>query len=101
MTLTEAIARATALRDLVFCRFLQVEEQTRRDGSAALHRYLQGLRWAVRGNAEWGLTIPRYLSTGTLPEADFTAADVDWAERPTEHDGRPVPPSIAWWQDLS
>ncbi|SEQ93965.1 hypothetical protein SAMN04488000_105170 [Lentzea albida] len=58
LSLEEAIAEATASRDRVFCRFLQVEEQTRRGGSAALRRYPQGLRWAIRGNAEWGLTIP-------------------------------------------
>ncbi|USX52828.1 hypothetical protein [Lentzea sp. HUAS12] len=102
LSLEEAIAEATALRDRVFCRFLQVEEQARRGGSAALRRYLQGLRWAIRGNAEWGLTIPRYLSDGPLPETGSAPVDVDWAKQPAGHDGRPVPPSIAWWwQDLS
>jgi hypothetical protein len=102
LSLVDAITEATALRDRVLCRFLQVEEQTRRTGSAALRRYLQGLRWAIRGNAEWGLMIPRYLSTGALPETGCSAVDVDWAEQPAEASGRPVPTSIAWWwQDFS
>lgn len=99
----EAVREAVRLRDRVLLRFLRLHDRVRPRASAALGTYLQGLRYGMRGNIEWGLRVPRYLSQGRLPDALEDGAPPRWAEEPA--DTRPYAPeglpAIAWWWDES
>ncbi|MFV0137778.1 terpene synthase family protein [Streptomyces sp. HMX87] len=99
-SLPEAVELATAVRDRILLRFLQLHDRVRPSAGSALATYLQGLRYGIRGNNEWGLRVPRYLSLGHWPDAmDDTLPP--WADAPA--DTRPGPvegaPGIAWWWD--
>ncbi|OKK06882.1 hypothetical protein AMK26_06795 [Streptomyces sp. CB03234] len=100
MSLPEAVEAATRLRDRVLVRFTRLHDRVRPHAGAALANYLQGLRHGIRGNAEWGLRVPRYLSLGRVPDA-MEETPLEWAEEPA--DSRPTPPpgapTIAWWWD--
>ncbi|MGW7154362.1 terpene synthase family protein [Streptomyces sp. NPDC054887] len=99
LSLREAVEAATRLRDRVMLRFLDVYEQVRPQAGAELDHYLRGLRYGVRGNAEWGLRVPRYLSLGHVPEG-LDDTPLEWAERPADDDRSPLRiPSVAWWWD--
>ncbi len=98
--LQDAVVAATGLRDRVLLRFVALHDRVRPAAGADLGTYLQGLRYGIRGNNEWGLRVPRYLSGGYWPdEMDDTL--LTWADEPS--DTRPGPvegaPSIAWWWD--
>lgn len=100
LALHEAVEAAAGLRDRVLLRFLQLHDRVRPTAGTELATYLQGLRYGIRGNNEWGLRVPRYLSLGHWPDEMEDAALV-WADRPS--DTRPGPvegaPGIAWWWD--
>lgn len=97
----EAVRQATGLRDRVFTRFLDLRAATSPRLSAAGRTYVDGLAYGIRGNAEWGLRVPRYVSRGEMPGP----ADEDpivWAERPLDPSPEPVPlATTAWWWDPS
>jgi hypothetical protein len=100
--LQDAVTSATALRDRVLLRFVRLHDRVRPTASTELAGYLQGLRYGIRGNNEWGLRVPRYLSGGRWPdEMDDTLPA--WADAPS--DTRPGPvegaPSVAWWWDAA
>ncbi|MFD0315534.1 terpene synthase family protein [Streptomyces flavalbus] len=98
--LQDAVHLATGLRDRVLLRFLDLYDQVRPTASADLRCYLQGLRYGMRGNNEWGLRVPRYLSRGHWPDV-MELSELTYAEEPS--DTRPGPvegaPGIAWWWD--
>ncbi|MFC6067756.1 terpene synthase family protein [Streptomyces ochraceiscleroticus] len=98
--LPEAAATATRLRDRVLLRFMAVHDRVRPGAGLELSTYLQGLRYGIRGNAEWGLRVPRYLSLGRVPDP-MDEAPLEWAESPADDD-RSAPrglPTVAWWWD--
>ncbi|MEU8956010.1 hypothetical protein AB0C93_17095 [Streptomyces sp. NPDC048518] len=96
--LQEAVHEANALRDRVLRRFLEVHDRVRPTASEELATYLQGLRYGIRGNHEWGMRVPRYLSLGYWPD-EMEDAPLTYAESPS--DTRPGPiegaPGVAWW----
>ncbi|GAA3446888.1 terpene synthase family protein [Planomonospora venezuelensis] len=96
-SLAEAVHAAACLRDRILCRFLRLREATLPRLSSAARCYVDGLAHGIRGNAEWGLRVPRYLSRGSVPgEAGETP--ITWAERPL--DDTPLSlPAVAWWWD--
>ncbi|MDJ1133564.1 terpene synthase family protein [Streptomyces iconiensis] len=100
LTVREAVRAATALRDRVLLRYLDVHERVRRRAGEELRCYLDGLSFGIRGNAEWGLRVPRYLSLGRVPDEAMGDAALEWAERPAVTTRAPLPaPSVAWWWD--
>ncbi|MDT0444256.1 terpene synthase family protein [Streptomyces johnsoniae] len=100
LSLAEALVSAAALRDRVLDRFLQLAARVRARASMELRTYLQGLGHGIRGNAEWGLRVPRYLSLGQVPDPLDSSTSLHWAESPTDPRAAPgVTPSIAWWWD--
>ena len=98
--LQKAVDEAGGLRDRVLLRFLDLYDQVRPTAGADLATYLQGLRYGVRGNNEWGMRVPRYLSQGYWPDS-MEELPLAYAEEPL--DTRPGPvegaPGIAWWWD--
>ncbi|MET9811585.1 hypothetical protein ABZ322_21935 [Streptomyces sp. NPDC006129] len=100
LSLQQAVEAATGLRDRILLRFLHLHDRVRPTAGQELATYLQGLRYGIRGNNEWGQRVPRYLSLGHWPDAMEDAA-LTWAEEPS--DTRPGPlegaPGIAWWWD--
>ncbi|MEU2930188.1 terpene synthase family protein [Streptomyces sp. NPDC007251] len=100
LPLQRAVEEACALRDRILCRFLELHERVRPTAGADLAGYLQGLRYGIRGNNEWGLRVPRYLSIGHWPD-EMEDTRLAWSEEP--YDTRPGPvegaPGIAWWWD--
>jgi hypothetical protein len=99
LTLQDAVDEAARLRDRVLLRFLHVYERTCRGAGPELADYLQGLSYGIRGNAEWGLRVPRYLSLGQTPDGLDDLA-VEWAQQPADSNRAALPlPSVAWWWD--
>ncbi|MGW7440144.1 terpene synthase family protein [Streptomyces sp. NPDC054849] len=100
LSVQEAVEAAARIRDRILTRFLRVHDRVLRTAGAELAGYLQGLCYGIRGNAEWGLRVPRYLSLGHVPDA-MDEAPLDWAAAPA--DGRSAPPAsaptLAWWWD--
>ncbi|POX45098.1 hypothetical protein C3489_35015 [Streptomyces sp. Ru71] len=100
LPLQQAVHEASALRDRVLLRFLRLHDRVRPTAGPELATYLQGLRHGMRGNNEWGLRVPRYLSLGHWPDEREDLL-VTFAEEPS--DSRPGPvegaPCIAWWWD--
>ncbi len=102
-SLDQALEDAIALRDRILCRFLALRDRALPRASSELHRYLTDLGHGIRGNIEWGLRVPRYLSLNSAaagPGEVDPPADIPWADRPAEAGQEPPPlPSIAWWWD--
>ncbi|MGK5545139.1 terpene synthase family protein [Streptomyces sp. URMC 127] len=100
MSLPEAIEAATRIRDRILVRFMHLHDRVRPGAGEALGSYLQGLRYGIRGNAEWGLRVPRYLSLGRVPDP-MEEAPLQWAEAPLDGCAMPLPdaPCLAWWWD--
>lgn len=100
----QALHQAVALRDRVLCRFLQLREEILPRASQALRRYLLDLGHGIRGNAEWGQRVARYLSlneAATGPSAVTEPDHIRWTDRPLDASPAPPPiPSITWWWDL-
>jgi hypothetical protein len=100
MSIAEAVEVGTRLRDRILVRFMHVHDRVRPRAGAALASYLQGLCHGIRGNAEWGLLVPRYVSLGRVPDF-MEQAPLQWREEPA--DSRLDPPvgapSVAWWWD--
>jgi hypothetical protein len=100
IALQEAVDMANGLRDRVLQRFLHLHDRVRPTAGFDLAIYVQGLRHGIRGNNEWGLRVPRYLSRGHWPD-EREEMPLSWADAPS--DTRPGPvegaPSIAWWWD--
>lgn len=68
---------------------------------------LTDLGHGIRGDIEWGLRVPRYLSlsgggAGRPGDAE-PPGRLDWAEAPLagDLDPRRLPSVAWWWQDLS
>jgi hypothetical protein len=100
LTRPEAFRAAAALRDLVLQRFLQLAERVSRNASPELRTYLQGLAYGIRGNAEWGLLVPRYIGLGEVPGSFDDTAPLEWADHPTDPRwAPPLTPAISWWWD--
>jgi hypothetical protein len=98
-TLAEAVHTAACLRDRVFLRFLRLRDTTRPRLSTAGRMYLDGLGHGIRGNAEWGQRVPRYVSRGADPGPANEAA-ITWAESPLDDSADPLPyPTVSWWWD--
>lgn len=101
--LGRAVRDAIALRDGVLCRFLALRDRVLPGASRELHRYLTDLGHGIRGNIEWGLRVPRYLSLAGAAAGPGEVAlpgALHWSESPlTAADAPPPPPSIAWWWD--
>ncbi|NUR86092.1 MAG: hypothetical protein HOY71_18580, partial [Nonomuraea sp.] len=98
-TLAEAVHAGTCLRDRVFLRFLAVRDRTRPRLSGAGRAYVDGLAYGIKGNAEWGQRVPRYVSRGADP-GPADDRDLLWADRPLDDDPGPLPyPTVAWWWD--
>jgi hypothetical protein len=99
LTYAESVAVATAIRDRVLNRFVQLLDRVRPRAGIELNTYLDGLCHGIRGNAEWGLRVPRYLSTGALPDS-YSDAPLEWADAPSDPRATPPPsPSVSWWWD--
>lgn len=100
LSLPEAVTAANGLRDRVLLRFLALRDRVLPTAGTDLRTYLGGLGHGIRGNNEWGLRVPRYLSLGHWPD-DMESGALTYAEEPS--DTRPGPiegaPSIAWWWD--
>ncbi|GAA4888641.1 terpene synthase family protein [Streptomyces coeruleoprunus] len=102
----EALDEAVALRDTVLQRFLTLRDRVVRRADAPLRQYLAGLGHGIRGNIEWGVRVPRYVSLNdatTLPDVPDTPPEVHWTDTPrTGTLALERLPSIAWWwQDLA
>ncbi|CAL9338879.1 terpene synthase family protein [Streptomyces sp. enrichment culture] len=101
----EAVHEATALRDAMMVRFLQLRDRVTPRADASLRRYLADLGHAVRGNIEWGLRVPRYVSpdgTAAPPGTGGAGTALAWTDRPLtgRHDPRRLPSVSWWWHDL-
>lgn len=100
LSLPEAVTVANGLRDRMMLRFLDLLDRIRPGASSELRAYLRDLGHGVRGNNEWGLRVPRYLSQGHWPDP-MEDLPLTWSDEPS--DTRPGPiegaPSIAWWWD--
>lgn len=101
-----ALRDAIALRDGVLLRFLDLRHTVRRHASAALRRYVDDLAHGIRGNIEWGLHTPRYLSpSGTAPAPGHVPPPGPPAFTDTpltgRHHARRLPTSAWWWHDLT
>ncbi|MEU0189898.1 terpene synthase family protein [Streptomyces afghaniensis] len=98
-----AAADAVALRDRVLRRFLVLRERVLPRASGELRRYLTDLGHGIRGNIEWGLRVPRYLSlaSATAGPGEVTPPErIPWADHPLDTSDEPPPlPSITWWWD--
>ncbi|MET9295923.1 glutamate dehydrogenase [Streptomyces sp. NPDC003077] len=104
LTAEEAVRRGVALRDRVLCQFLRLRERILPHGSQELRRYLLDLGHGIRGNTEWALRAPRYLSLNGAtagPGEVPPPSPVPWADRPSDSRDQPPPaaPSVAWWWD--
>jgi hypothetical protein len=99
LALAEAVEQATRIRDRILLRFLDVYGQVFPRAGEELRGYLKGLCHGIRGNAEWGLRVPRYLSRGEEPDG-MDDSSLDWADAPLADRQGPLPaPSVAWWWD--
>ena len=103
VTLEQAVHDAVALRDRILCRFLWLREKVLLNASQELRRYLTDLGHGIRGNAEWGLRVARYLSLNDLttgPGAISFPERISWADRAIDASPWPPPiPAITWWWD--
>lgn len=98
-SLAQAVHDATAMRDRMLLRFVRLRDKTRPRLGAAGRCYLDGLAYGIRGNAEWGLRTPRYVSRGDLPD-EVSEAPITWADGPLDARTGPLPyPTVAWWWD--
>ncbi|MGW7432456.1 terpene synthase family protein [Streptomyces sp. NPDC054861] len=100
LPLAEAVEQGTGIRDRVLTRFMALHDRLRPRAGVELASYLQGLRHGIRGNAEWGLHVPRYVSLGRVPDP-MEETPLEWAQEPSDAIAAPVEgaPSIAWWWD--
>ncbi|MFE0788621.1 hypothetical protein ACFW4T_24605 [Streptomyces mutabilis] len=99
----QAVDEAIGLRDAVLERFLALRDQITPRASTPLRHYLTDLGHGIRGNIEWALRVPRYLTPdGIAPAAPARvpaqAAVGHWIDAPrtSRQDPRRLP-SIAWW----
>ncbi|MFV2173010.1 hypothetical protein ACFHW2_25005 [Actinomadura sp. LOL_016] len=91
-----AVRTVAGLRDRVLLRFIGLRERLAPRLGAAGRGYVDGLAYGIRGNAEWGLRVPRYLGGDTA-----AAGEITWADRPMDDSTEPIPiPTIAWWWDV-
>lgn len=94
----ETLQAAACLRDRVLLQFLRLRDRVRPRLSEPGRCYVDGLAHGIRGNAEWGLKVPRYGKDGI---SDDDSPGVAWAEKPLDDSREPLPiPSIAWWWDV-
>jgi hypothetical protein len=96
-TIGATVHAARSLRDRVLTRFVRLRDQIWPRLSEPGRRYLDGLAYGIRGNAEWGLRTPRYA----LGDGEAATFEITWADKPLD-DGRDPPPipTIAWWWDV-
>ncbi|NRQ33617.1 hypothetical protein HII36_17425 [Nonomuraea sp. NN258] len=97
--LPDAVHAASCMRDRVLSRFVRLREAIRPRLSTAGRLYLDGLAFGIRGNAEWGQRVPRYVSRGDDPGATYQDA-LTWADSPLDGRDEPLPyPTVSWWWD--
>src|SRR5437879_1179209 len=60
----ESLDHVAAMHDREVERYVLCEASVREHASAQLHRYLDDLRFWMRGNLDWSLETQRYRSTG-------------------------------------
>ncbi|XVQ15471.1 terpene synthase family protein [Spirillospora sp. CA-255316] len=99
-SMRETLHAAGCLRDRVLTRFLRLRDRVRPRLSEPGRRYVDGLAHGIRGNADWGARVPRYLSRGG--DREVAAPDsITWADRPLDDSPEPLPiPSVSWWWDV-
>ncbi|MEU9576122.1 terpene synthase family protein [Streptomyces chilikensis] len=106
-SLPRAVDEAVALRDAVLDRFLVLRDRITPRAAAPLRHYLADLGHGIRGNIEWALRVPRYLTPdGIAPAAvrvPEQAAAGHWTDAPRSgrHDPRRLPSIAWWWSDLA
>ncbi|MYS57603.1 MULTISPECIES: terpene synthase family protein [Streptomycetaceae] len=103
LTEQQALHEGIALRDRVLVRFLDLREKVMPRAGRELRRYLTDLGHGIRGNTEWALRVPRYLSPrdATTAPGDVTAPETPpFTETPLA-EGPPTHhlPTIGWWWD--
>jgi hypothetical protein len=101
----QALHEAVALRDSVLDRFLALRAGIVPRAGRDLRRYLDDLGHGIRGNIEWGLRVPRYLSLAdadSLPDRTTAPEQPSCTERPLRggRDPQRLPSISWWWQDL-
>ncbi|WP_139238414.1 terpene synthase family protein [Streptomyces aidingensis] len=95
----DAVQEATRVRDRILARFLRLLPTVLAGAGPELRIYLAGLCHGVRGNAEWGLRVPRRPAE-TPPPPGAAEEPLEWAPSPADDDRTPLPaPSVAWWWD--
>ncbi|RKN41230.1 terpene synthase family protein [Streptomyces hoynatensis] len=100
LALPQALSAAGALRDRVLLRFLRLAPRVAAGAGAELRAYIRDLGHGIRGNAEWGLRVPRYLSLGRAPDPFAADSSLRWAERPGDpRAAPPLTPAVSWWWD--
>ncbi|GAA4936416.1 hypothetical protein GCM10023237_68550 [Streptomyces coeruleoprunus] len=98
LTLQAAVHEGNRLRDRILLRFCRLRQAVRPRAGQELNAYLDGLCHGIRGNAEWGQRVPRYLDPATGPDGE--EPDIAWAEHSADNSLAPLPfPSITWWWD--
>jgi hypothetical protein len=100
----QAVDEAYALRDQVMSQFLRLRaHRVRRPAGAALRRYLDCLGYAIRGNIDWALRVPRYNNTDGIPAQPGPGRPpVGCTDEPSTRRAGPLPiPAIAWWWELA
>ncbi|MGR4853995.1 terpene synthase family protein [Streptomyces sp. LARHCF252] len=103
-----AVDEAVALRDAVLDRFLSLRDRVIPRASSPLRHYLTDLGHGIRGNIEWGLRVPRYLSPDGVAPAQAAripaqTANGRWTDTPrtSRLDPRRLPSIAWWWNDLA
>jgi hypothetical protein len=104
-TPSQALHEAVALRDSVLDRFLTLRAEILPRAGLDLRRYLADLGHGIRGNIEWGLRVPRYLSLAdadSLPGRPTAPEELPWSDHPLKggRDPQRLPSISWWWQDL-
>ncbi|MEU1932858.1 glutamate dehydrogenase [Streptomyces coeruleorubidus] len=104
----QAVDEAVAVRDAVLERFLSLRDRVHPRASSPLRHYLTDLGHGIRGNIEWGLRVPRYLSPDGVAPAQRAripaqTATSHWTDTPRTswQDPRRLPSIAWWWNDLA
>ncbi|QEV30150.1 hypothetical protein CP976_03090 [Streptomyces coeruleorubidus] len=104
----QAVDEAVAVRDAVLERFLSLRDRVNPRASSPLRHYLTDLGHGIRGNIEWGLRVPRYLSPDGVAPAQRAripaqTATSHWTDTPrtSRQDPRRLPSIAWWWNDLA
>ncbi|GAA3799465.1 hypothetical protein GCM10022403_036840 [Streptomyces coacervatus] len=92
LPLDSAISEATALRDTVMLRFLELSAAEEAQAGHAMSLYLESLRGSISGNLTWAPKAPRYAKN--FPGGSVTiqiTEDTDALQRSLPYS------TTAWW----